>query len=51
MRLRQHNFIGSININGLRLYAVVGIRHIYGGVALNGGIGTVASTGQAAPTV
>lgn len=26
------------------------IRHIYGGVALNGGIGTVASTGQAAPT-
>ena len=27
------------------------IRHIYGGVALNGGIGTVASTGQAAPTV
>lgn len=27
------------------------IRHIYGGVALNGGIGTVASSGQAAPTV
>jgi len=27
------------------------IRHIYGGVALNGGIGTVASTGQAAPVV
>lgn len=26
------------------------IRHIYGGVALNGGIGTVASSGQAAPT-
>lgn len=26
------------------------IRHIYGGVALNGGIGTVASTGEAAPT-
>lgn len=27
------------------------IRHIYGGVALNGGIGTVASTGQAAATI
>jgi hypothetical protein len=27
------------------------IRHIYGAVALNGGIGTVASTGAAAPTV
>lgn len=27
------------------------IRHIYGGLALNGGIGTVASTGAAAPTV
>lgn len=27
------------------------IRHIYGGVALNGGIGTVASSGQAAPVV
>lgn len=27
------------------------IRHIYGGLALNGGIGTVASTGQAAPVV
>lgn len=27
------------------------IRHIYGGVALNGGIGTVASSGQAAPTL
>lgn len=26
------------------------IRHIYGAVALNGGIGTVASSGQAAPT-
>lgn len=26
------------------------IRHIYGGVALNGGIGTVGSTGAAAPT-
>lgn len=26
------------------------IRHIYGGVALNGGIGTVASNGTAAPT-
>jgi hypothetical protein len=26
------------------------IRHIYGGVALNGGIGTVGSSGQAAPT-
>lgn len=26
------------------------IRHIYGGVALNGGVGTVASSGQAAPT-
>lgn len=26
------------------------IRHIYGGAALNGGIGTVASTGAAAPT-
>lgn len=27
------------------------IRHIYGGVALNGGLGTVASNGTAAPTV
>jgi hypothetical protein len=27
------------------------IRHIYGGVALNGGIGTAASNGTAAPTV
>lgn len=27
------------------------IRHIYGGVALNGGIGTVGSSGQAAPTL
>lgn len=27
------------------------LRHIYGEVALNGGIGTVASSGQAAPTV
>jgi hypothetical protein len=27
------------------------IRHIYGAIALNKGIGTVASSGQAAPTV
>jgi hypothetical protein len=27
------------------------LRHIYGAIALNGGIGTVASSGQAAPTV
>ena len=26
------------------------IRHIFGGVALNGGLGTVASNGTAAPT-